>query len=162
MACTSPLWGCKVVCCLPFNVTIIALLYLTAGNLHKCIYYFTPSKRTHTCHACNGPHPQVNLECKCNKWEETKPEGYPAHMNPAPDLSPNDGWLVIVNREIMCGVMDKATVGSGRKKSVFGVIMRDYGAHEASAAMNRLSKLCARWLVSYFHSCQPSFTNMSS
>lgn len=65
---------------------------------------------------------------------------------PAHDLSPNDGWLVIVNSEIMCGVMDKYTVGSGKKKSIFGVILRDHGPHEAAAAMNRLAKLCARWL----------------
>lgn len=86
----------------------------------------------------------VNVESKCHKWEEAKAENY--CMTPAPDLSPNDGWLVIVNSEIMCGVMDKATIGSGKKKSIFGVIMRDYGPHEAAAAMNRLAKLCARWL----------------
>jgi DNA-directed RNA polymerase III subunit RPC1 len=89
---------------------------------------------------------RVNVESKCHKWEEAKPSNYPFIANPANDLSPNDGWLVIVNSEIMCGVMDKATVGSGKKKSIFGVIMRDYGPHEAAAAMNRLAKLCARWL----------------
>ncbi|KII96076.1 hypothetical protein PLICRDRAFT_130272 [Plicaturopsis crispa FD-325 SS-3] len=89
----------------------------------------------------------VNVESKCNKEQQPKPADYPARMKPAPDLSPNDGWLVIVNSEIMCGVMDKATVGSGKKKSIFGVIMRDYGPHEAAAAMNRLAKLCARWLA---------------
>lgn len=67
-------------------------------------------------------------------------------VKPRKDLSPNDGWLVIVNSEIMCGVMDKATVGSGKKKSIFGVILRDYGPLQASLAMNRLAKLCARWL----------------
>ncbi|KAJ7929053.1 hypothetical protein B0H13DRAFT_1965408 [Mycena leptocephala] len=79
---------------------------------------------------------RVNVESKCHKWEEAKPSNYPFIANPANDLSPNDGWLVIVNSEIMCGVMDKAT-------SIFGVIMRDYGPHEAAAAMNRLAKLCA-------------------
>ncbi len=88
----------------------------------------------------------VNVESKCNKWEEAKAENYPARMTPANDLSPNDGWLVVVNSEIMCGVMDKATVGSGKKKSIFGIILRDYGPHEAAAAMNRLAKLCARYL----------------
>ncbi|KAJ7896076.1 hypothetical protein B0H14DRAFT_2680328 [Mycena olivaceomarginata] len=92
---------------------------------------------------------KVNVESKCHKWEEAKPENYPAIAKPANDLSPNDGWLVIVNSEIMCGVMDKATVGSGKKKSIFGVIMRDYGPHEAAAAMNRLAKLCARWLANF-------------
>jgi DNA-directed RNA polymerase III subunit RPC1 len=88
---------------------------------------------------------QVNVESKCNKEEKPDPGCYP-RMKPVPDMSPNDGWLVVVNSEIMCGVMDKATVGSGKKKSIFGVIMRDYGSHEAAAAMGRLAKLCARYL----------------
>ncbi|KAG2114656.1 uncharacterized protein F5147DRAFT_677590 [Suillus discolor] len=91
----------------------------------------------------------VNVECKCNKPEKLKPEHYPSIKDPAPDLSPNDAWLVIVNSEIMCGVMDKAIVGSGKKKSIFGIIMRDYGPHEAAAAMNRVAKLCARWLANF-------------
>ncbi|KAJ7828170.1 hypothetical protein B0H13DRAFT_1917212 [Mycena leptocephala] len=44
---------------------------------------------------------------------------YPSFANPVNDLSPNDRWLAIVNSEIMCGVMDKETVGSGTKKSLF-------------------------------------------
>ncbi|KAI0052660.1 beta and beta-prime subunits of DNA dependent RNA-polymerase [Auriscalpium vulgare] len=91
----------------------------------------------------------VNVESKCNKEEKPNRACYSKRMTPVPDLSPNDGWLVIVNSEIMCGVMDKATVGGGKKKSVFGVIMRDYGPHEAAAAMNRTAKLCARWLANF-------------
>jgi DNA-directed RNA polymerase III subunit RPC1 len=91
----------------------------------------------------------VNVQSKCNNQEKPEPKNYPMGMHPADDLSPNDGYLVIVNSEIMCGVMDKATVGSGKKKSIFGIIMRDYGPHEAAAAMNRLAKLCARWLGEY-------------
>ena len=88
----------------------------------------------------------VNVESKCNRWDQAKADDYPGIEKPARDLSPNDGWLVVVNSEIMCGVMDKYTVGSGKKKSIFGVILRDHGPHEAAAAMNRLAKLCARWL----------------
>ncbi|KAH9935894.1 beta and beta-prime subunits of DNA dependent RNA-polymerase [Epithele typhae] len=90
----------------------------------------------------------VNVEAKCQTRDIPERQCYPRISEPIPsDLSPNDGWLVIVNSEIMCGVMDKATVGSGKKKSVFGVIMRDYGPHEAAAAMNRVAKLCARYLA---------------
>jgi DNA-directed RNA polymerase III subunit RPC1 len=103
----------------------------------------------------------VNVECKCNKEEKPDPADYPHIANPAPDLSPNDGRLVIVNSEIMCGVMDKATVG-GKKKSIFGVIMRDYGPHEAAAAMNRLAKLCARWLGEYAHNAFDTVNNIHS
>lgn len=86
----------------------------------------------------------VNLEAKCRTLEApAKSYGFPL------DMAPNDGYLVIVNSEIMCGVMDKATVGDGKKNSVFGVILRDYGSDEAAVAMNRLAKLCARWLGAF-------------
>ncbi|KAK6514336.1 DNA-directed RNA polymerase III subunit [Arthrobotrys conoides] len=80
----------------------------------------------------------LNLDAKCRDFK--------AVPGMAPDLCPNDGWLVIRGSEVMCGLMDKSTVGSGKKNSVFYVILRDYGADEAVAAMNRLAKLCARWL----------------
>ncbi|CAE6465940.1 unnamed protein product [Rhizoctonia solani] len=89
---------------------------------------------------------RVNVEARCSTMHKPNPKNFPSCMKPAPDLSPNDGWLVIVNSEIMCGVMDKATVGAGKKKSIFGVIIRDYGANEAATTMSRLAKLCARWL----------------
>ncbi|KAG9025228.1 hypothetical protein FRB95_010388 [Tulasnella sp. JGI-2019a] len=91
----------------------------------------------------------VNLEAKCSTMHKPDPKRYPPGMHLAPDMSPNDGWLVIVNSEVMCGGMDKATVGAGKKTSVFGVIMRDYGPDEAAKTMNRLAKLCARWLATY-------------
>lgn len=88
----------------------------------------------------------VNLETRCQTYQAPKADRLHG-FTPLPDLSPNDGWLVIVNSQVMCGVMDKATVGSGKKKSIFGVLLRDYGPDEAANAMNRLAKLCARWLT---------------
>jgi DNA-directed RNA polymerase III subunit RPC1 len=85
-------------------------------------------------------HVLVNLEAKCRTMNKP-PAGYP------PDMSTNDGYLVIQNSEIMCGVFDKNTVGDGKKNSVFGVILRDYGTDAAAIAMNRLAKLAARWLA---------------
>ncbi|RSH83323.1 uncharacterized protein EHS24_007001 [Apiotrichum porosum] len=84
----------------------------------------------------------VNLESKCRTLEKPKEED-----KFIVDMSPNDGYLVIHNSEIMCGVFDKSTVGDGNKKSVFGVILRDYGPNEAANAMTRLAKLSARWLA---------------
>lgn len=81
----------------------------------------------------------VNLEAQCRTFEKPKN----GHIK---DMSPNDGWLVIQNSEVMCGVMDKSTVGDGKKNSVFGVMLRDYGPDAAVNAMNRLAKMCARWL----------------
>ncbi len=46
----------------------------------------------------------------------------------------------------MCGRMDKATIGAGKKNSLFYVLYRDFGPDAAAQGMNRLSKLCARWL----------------
>jgi DNA-directed RNA polymerase III subunit RPC1 len=86
-------------------------------------------------------HILVNLEAKCKTMEKPSDPNFPL------DMSPNDGYLVIQNSEVMCGVFDKATVGDGKKNSVFGVILRDYGSDEAAKAMNRLAKLAARWLA---------------
>ncbi|KAL9602953.1 MAG: hypothetical protein Q9219_001478 [cf. Caloplaca sp. 3 TL-2023] len=82
---------------------------------------------------------KVNLDAACREYR--KVEGQPR------DLDINDGWLCVRNSEIMCGVMDKSTIGSGKKDSIFYVILRDYGPDAAVQAMNRLSKLAARWLT---------------
>ncbi|BEI84854.1 hypothetical protein CcaverHIS002_0502550 [Cutaneotrichosporon cavernicola] len=84
----------------------------------------------------------VNLEAKCRTLVEPR-----AEYNFPLDMAPNDGYLVIRNSEVMCGVFDKNTVGDGKKNSVFGVILRDYGSNEAAMAMTRLAKLSARWLA---------------
>ena len=88
----------------------------------------------------NGEEILVNLEAKCRTFD--KPQA--RYID---DMSPNDGYLVIQNSEVMCGVMDKSTVGDGKKNSVFGVMLRDYGSSVAIEAMNRLAKMCARWLA---------------
>lgn len=82
---------------------------------------------------------KINLDAKCR--------AYKARPGQCPDMDPNDGWLVVRNSEVMCGRMDKSTVGSGKKDSIFYVIMRDFGPDEAVIAMNRLAKLCARQLT---------------
>jgi DNA-directed RNA polymerase III subunit RPC1 len=63
------------------------------------------------------------------------------------DMTESDTYLVVRNSEVMCGALDKATVGDGKKDSIFFVIMRDFGPDYAVAAMNRLAKLSARWLT---------------
>ncbi|KAI0387182.1 beta and beta-prime subunits of DNA dependent RNA-polymerase [Hypomontagnella monticulosa] len=89
---------------------------------------------------------KVNLDAKCREYVDPgAPE--PGQRPRAPDMCPNDGWLVVRNSEVMCGVMDKSTVGAGKKESIFYVIMRDYGPDAAVTAMNRLAKLCARVLT---------------
>jgi DNA-directed RNA polymerase III subunit RPC1 len=82
---------------------------------------------------------KVNLDAKCRD--------YKAKAGQTPDMDPNDGWLVVRNSEVMCGRMDKTTVGSGKKDSIFYIILRDFGPDEAVKAMNRLAKLSARYLT---------------
>ena len=81
----------------------------------------------------------VNLDAACRV--------YRAVSGKARDLDENDGWLCIRNSEVMCGRMDKSTIGSGKKDSVFYIILRDFGPDAAVQAMNRLAKLAARWLT---------------
>jgi DNA-directed RNA polymerase III subunit RPC1 len=82
---------------------------------------------------------KINLDAKCKI--------YKARAGQAPDMDPTDSWLVVRNSEVMCGRMDKNTVGAGKKDSIFYVILRDFGPDEAAACMNRLAKLCARTLT---------------
>ncbi|KAK9462027.1 uncharacterized protein V1516DRAFT_685057 [Lipomyces oligophaga] len=81
----------------------------------------------------------INLESK-NKTYQAPPKPYP------PEMSPNDGYLVIRGSQVLCGSMDKATLGDGKKSSVFYVILRDYGPDEVIKCMSRMAKLCARYL----------------
>ena len=81
----------------------------------------------------------VNLDAKCR--------GFKGHPKYGPYMCPNDGYLVIRNSEVLAGVMDKSTVGSGKKDSVFYVILRDFGPDDTIVAMSRLAKLCSRGLT---------------
>ncbi|KAH5525846.1 DNA-directed RNA polymerase subunit [Parastagonospora nodorum] len=81
----------------------------------------------------------VNLEAGCKQYKPVQGR--------APDLDENDAYLIIRNSEVMCGVMDKSTVGDGKKESVFYVMMRDFGPEHAVQGMNRLARLSARWLT---------------
>lgn len=81
----------------------------------------------------------INLDAKCKTFHPP-PKGQPNEM------SPNDGFVLIRNSQILCGVMDKSLLGDGKKHSVFYTILRDYGPVEAANAMNRMAKMCARYM----------------
>ncbi|KAK6875626.1 DNA-directed RNA polymerase III subunit RPC1 [Candida tropicalis] len=81
----------------------------------------------------------INLDAK-NKTFHPPAKGLPNEM------SPNDGFVVIRGSQILSGLMDKSTLGDGKKHSVFYTILRDYGPQEAANAMNRMAKMCARYL----------------
>lgn len=59
---------------------------------------------------------------------------------------------MVRNSELMCGSMDKNTLGSGTKNSVFYVILRDFGEKYACKSMWRLARVRINlWLVLYFN-----------
>ncbi|KAL7999807.1 putative DNA-directed RNA polymerase, subunit beta-prime [Plasmopara halstedii] len=60
-----------------------------------------------------------------------------------------DGYVCFRNSELICGNLGKKTLGDGSKQGLFYVLIRDHGAHEAARCMNRLAKLCARWLGNF-------------
>lgn len=78
----------------------------------------------------------INLDAKCKTCEKADP----------PEMSPNDGYVIIRGSEVLLGVMDKSLLGDGKKHSVFYTILRDFGPVEAAEAMNRMAKLSARYL----------------
>lgn len=82
----------------------------------------------------------INVDAKNKVFMPPKHKGLPNEM------SVNDGFVVIRGSEILSGVMDKSVLGDGKKHSVFYTILRDYGPQEAASAMNRMAKLCARYL----------------
>ncbi|XP_023805326.1 DNA-directed RNA polymerase III subunit RPC1 isoform X1 [Oryzias latipes] len=62
------------------------------------------------------------------------------------DLCYNDSFVVIHNSELMCGSMDKGTLGSGSKNNIFYILLRDWGQLEAANAMSRLARLAPVYL----------------
>ena len=85
---------------------------------------------------------KLNFECRTKSFRKPK-------SGIANDMCDRDGYLIVRNSEVMCGIFDKETIGAKGKRTLFYVIMRDYGAQEAADAMCRLSKLSARWLSNF-------------
>lgn len=81
----------------------------------------------------------VNIDTACRHFRAPKGQ--------AKDLDPNDAWLVIRNSELMCGVIDKAIIGPGKKGNLFYTILCGFGPAAAAECMNRISRLSARWLT---------------
>ncbi|XP_074596921.1 RNA polymerase III subunit A isoform X2 [Brevipalpus obovatus] len=65
------------------------------------------------------------------------------------ELCPNDGYVVIRDSQLLCGAVDKATLGSGSKNNVFYIILRDLTASEAGLAMWRLARVTSYFLSNH-------------
>ncbi|XP_059892187.1 DNA-directed RNA polymerase III subunit RPC1 isoform X1 [Gadus macrocephalus] len=62
------------------------------------------------------------------------------------DLCFNDSFVVIQNSELLCGSLDKGTLGSGSKNNIFYILLRDWGQLEAANAMSRLARITPTYL----------------
>lgn len=69
---------------------------------------------------------------------ETKNRSFVKDPSRTLDLCPNDGYFVIRNSEIMCGVVDKSIIGDGNKESMFYVVMCEISRNDAAMCMNRM------------------------
>ncbi|XP_059158515.1 DNA-directed RNA polymerase III subunit RPC1-like [Physella acuta] len=83
-----------------------------------------------------------NKECPVMVNLRTKGKNYTKNE----DLCSNDSFVVIHNSEIMCGYLDKATLGSGSKKTIFYLILRDYGEVAGADALSRLARISPAFL----------------
>ncbi|ETN45413.1 uncharacterized protein HMPREF1541_09244 [Cyphellophora europaea CBS 101466] len=115
----------------PFDLPLPAIMKPEALWTGKQVFsvLIKPNKKSHIA---------VNLDASCRDHKAY-------HEGLHRDLQ-DDSYLCIRNSEVMCGRMDKATVGSGKKNSLFYILYRDFGPDAAAKCMTRLSKLCARWL----------------
>jgi len=59
----------------------------------------------------------------------------------------NDSYVIIRNSELLAGSMDKSTMGSGSKKNIFYILLRDFGEDMACVAMWRLSRVASWFLM---------------
>lgn len=82
---------------------------------------------------------RLSLDSPCREFRPR--DGISRHQDE------KDSWLCVRDSEIMCGVLDKATIGAGKKDSVFFAILRDFGEDAALDAMNRLARLIPRYLT---------------
>lgn len=57
-----------------------------------------------------------------------------------------DGFVCFRRGELISGNLGKKTLGGESKSGLFYILIRDYGAVEATKCMTRLSKLMARYL----------------
>ncbi|KAH3759278.1 RNA polymerase III largest subunit [Pelomyxa schiedti] len=80
----------------------------------------------------------LNMECKSKTISERQ------FLHPC--MCCNDGYVYFRNSELMCGSLDKSSLGGGGKNSIFHVLMRDYSPTVAALCMSRIAKLSARWI----------------
>ncbi|XP_067637173.1 DNA-directed RNA polymerase III subunit RPC1 isoform X2 [Eurosta solidaginis] len=83
-----------------------------------------------------------NKQCQVNVNLITKGRNYTTNY----DLCVRDSWVIVRNSELICGSMDKSTLGSGTKNCIFYVILRDFGELYATKCMWRLARIASYFI----------------
>ncbi|XP_059048540.1 DNA-directed RNA polymerase III subunit RPC1 [Achroia grisella] len=84
-----------------------------------------------------------NNRCEVKANLETKGKNYTGNE----DMCVQDSYVIIRNSELMCGSMDKSTLGSGTKSSIFYILLRDWGEEYAVRAMWRLARMASYYMM---------------
>ena len=82
----------------------------------------------------------INFEMKERNYEAARS----LDITSSPYLCPNEGYTCFHNSELVCGNLTKSSL-SGR--GFFYAFERYHGPHSAATMMNRLTKMCTRWLT---------------
>ncbi|XP_037876399.1 DNA-directed RNA polymerase III subunit RPC1 isoform X1 [Bombyx mori] len=84
-----------------------------------------------------------NRRCEVKANLETKGKNYTGNK----DLCVQDSYVIIRNSELVCGSMDKSTLGSGTKSSIFYILLRDWGEEYAVRGMWRLARMASYYMM---------------
>ncbi|CAG9128067.1 unnamed protein product [Plutella xylostella] len=84
-----------------------------------------------------------NNKCEVKANLETKGKNYTGNK----DMCVQDGYVIIRNSSLICGSMDKSTLGSGTKTSIFYILLRDWGEEHAVRAMWRLARMASLYMM---------------
>ncbi|XP_041970102.1 DNA-directed RNA polymerase III subunit RPC1 [Aricia agestis] len=84
-----------------------------------------------------------NSRCEVKANLETKGKNYTGNK----DMCVQDSYVIIRNSELVCGSMDKSTLGSGTKTSIFYILLRDWSEEYAVRAMWRLARMASYYMM---------------
>ncbi|KAF9809781.1 hypothetical protein SFRURICE_000262 [Spodoptera frugiperda] len=84
-----------------------------------------------------------NKSCEVKANLETKGKNYTGNK----DMCVQDSYVIIRNSELLCGSMDKSTLGSGTKNSIFYILLRDWGEEYAVRGMWRLARMASFYIM---------------
>ena len=84
----------------------------------------------------------VNLQMKERNYQARRSCPETEH----PCMCPREGYVWFLNSELVCGNLGKSCLAG---RGLFYSLLREHGETSAAWAMNRLTKMCTRWLSAH-------------